>query len=188
MDLGATLCTPRNPDCLRCPLAEDCLARLLGLQEQRPVLSNKRTQPHYIVTAAVIHKQGRVLIAQRPVHGLLGGLWEFPGGKLQPGEDLASCLQREILEELGVQVFVGGWLGEYRHAYTHFRVTLHAFECTLANGSQPQPREHAALKWVAPTELADYPMGKIDRKIALQIIENNRILLKNRSIIVGDTK
>jgi A/G-specific adenine glycosylase len=91
-----------------------------GLQE-RPVLGNKRSQPHYIVTAGVIHKQGRVLIAQRPAHGLLGGLWEFPGGKLQPGEDLASCLQREILEELGVPVLVGGWLGVYRHAYTHFR-------------------------------------------------------------------
>jgi A/G-specific adenine glycosylase len=170
MDLGATICTPRNPDCFHCPLVEDCHARQLGLQEQRPVLGDKRSQPHYIVTAAVIHKHGRVLIAQRPVHGLLGGMWEFPGGKLQPGEDLASCLQREIMEELGVAVLVGGWLDVYRHAYTHFRVTLHAFECTLANGSRPQPREHAALKWVAPARLVDYPMGKIDRKIAENIM------------------
>jgi A/G-specific adenine glycosylase len=188
MDLGATICTPRNPDCPRCPLAEDCRARQLGLQEERPVLSEKRSQPHYIVTAAVIHKRGRVLIAQRPAHGLLGGLWEFPGGKLQPGEDLASCLQREILEELGVRVLVGGWLGVYRHAYTHFRVTLHAFECTLANGSRPQLREHAALKWVAPAELPNYPMGKIDRLIASKLIEANRILIKNRSSIAGHAK
>jgi A/G-specific adenine glycosylase len=159
-------------------LAEDCRARLLGLQEQRPVLGDKRRQPHYIVTAAVIHEQGRVLIAQRPADGLLGGLWEFPGGKLQPGEDFTSCLQREILEELGVPVSVGGQLSVYHHAYTHFRVTLHAFICTLANGSQPQPLEHTKLKWVAPAELADYPMGKIDRKIASQLIENNRDILK----------
>jgi A/G-specific adenine glycosylase len=178
MDLGATICTPRLPDCPRCPLAEDCRARLLGLQEQRPVRGDKRRQPHYIVTAAVIHKRGRVLIAQRPAHGLLGGLWEFPGGKLQPGEDLASCLQREILEELGVPVSIGRQLGVYRHAYTHFRVTLHAFECTLANGSQPQPLEHTGLEWVAPTGLADYPMGKIDRKIAANIIENKRDIFK----------
>lgn len=173
MDLGATICTPRLPNCPHCPIAEDCRARLLGLQEQRPIRGDKRRQPHYIVTAAVIRDGGRVLIAQRPAHGLLGGLWEFPGGKLQPGEDLAGCLQREILEELGVPVTVGGQLGVYRHAYTHFRVTLHAFECTLANGSQPQPLEHTRLEWVVPAGLADYPMGKIDRKIASQLIENN---------------
>ncbi len=172
MDLGATICTPRLPDCRRCPVADGCRARLLGLQEQRPVLDEKHRQPHFTVTAAVIHQQGRVLIAQRPAHGLLGGMWEFPGGKLQPGEDLASCLKREILEELGVPVSVGGWLGVYRHAYTHFRVTLHAFECALENGSQPQANEHTELRWVAPAELTDYPMGKIDRKIASQIIEN----------------
>jgi A/G-specific adenine glycosylase len=141
------------------------------LQEQRPVLGDKRRQPHFTVTAAVIHKQGRVLIAQRPAHGLLGGLWEFPGGKLQPGEDLAACLKREILEELGAPVSVGGWLGVYRHAYTHFRVTLHAFECTLANGSQPQPHEHTELRWVAPADLANYPMGKIDRQIASALLK-----------------
>ena len=178
MDLGATICTPRLPACPRCPLAEECRARLLGLQEQRPVREDKRPQPHYIVTAAVIRDQDRVLIAQRPAHGLLGGLWEFPGGKLQPGEDLASCLQREIQEELGVPVSVGGQLGVYRHAYTHFRVTLHAFECMLADGSQPQSLEHTALAWVAPTELANYPMGKIDRKIASQLIENNQEILE----------
>jgi A/G-specific adenine glycosylase len=188
MDLGATICTPRLPDCPRCPLAEECRASLLGLQEQRPVRSDKRPQPHYTVTAAVIRDRGRVLIAQRPAHGLLGGLWEFPGGKLQPGENLASCLQREILEELGVLVSVGGQLGVYRHAYTHFRVTLHAFDCKLANGSQPKPLEHTALAWVAPARLADYPMGKIDRKIASQLIENHRNILTNKSRSASQAK
>lgn len=172
MDLGATICTPRLPNCPHCPLSDSCQAHALGVQEQRPVRAARPEQPHYIVTAAVIHRDGRVLIAQRPARGLLGGLWEFPGGKLQPGEDLASCLHREILEELGVQVTVGGWLGVYHHAYTHFRVTLHAFECALANGSLPQPHEHADLRWIAPAELADYPMGKIDRKIAIHIMES----------------
>ena len=96
MDLGALICTPRDPGCPNCPLAEFCQARLLGVQAERPVLKSRPALPHYIVTAAVIERQGRFLIAQRPLNGLLGGLWEFPGGKLQPGEDLASCLQREI--------------------------------------------------------------------------------------------
>jgi len=166
MDLGATLCTPRQPDCPRCPLAGICRARILGVQEQRPVQTAKPVIPHYTVTAAVIQQRGKLLIARRPAAGLLGSMWEFPGGKLHPGEDLSACLQREILEELGVQVEVGEPLGVYQHAYTHFRVTLHAFACRLAEGSQPQPLEHEALAWVLPGELAVYPMGKIDRKIA----------------------
>jgi A/G-specific adenine glycosylase len=171
MDLGATICTPRSPACSRCPLSQLCLARERGLQEQRPVIAEKPPLPHVIVTAAVIHQEGRFLIAQRPLRGLLGGMWEFPGGKLQPGEDLASCLQREIREELDVTVMVGGQIGVYRHAYTHFRVTLHAFDCSLADSRSPQAREHAALKWVAPSELASYPMGKIDRQIAKTLLD-----------------
>jgi A/G-specific adenine glycosylase len=170
MDLGATICTPRAPNCLGCPVSRTCQAYALGVQEERPVALEKPAIPHHIVTAAVIHNQAQVLIAQRPPQGLLGGLWEFPGGKLQPGEDLAVCLQREIREELGAGIVVQDQLGVYRHAYTHFRVTLHAFHCTLANGDQPRPVQVNDLRWVAPSELAAYPMGKIDRQIARNLI------------------
>jgi A/G-specific adenine glycosylase len=138
----------------------------LGIQEQRPVLEKKPAVPHYLVTAAVIHRAGQVLIAQRPAEGLLGGLWEFPGGKLQPGEDLPSCLRREILEELGVEITIGGWIGVFRHGYTHFKVTLHAFHCALLNGTRPQPLQAQDLRWVSPPGLQDYPMGKLDRMIS----------------------
>jgi A/G-specific adenine glycosylase len=166
MDLGATICTPRAPNCPGCPVSRYCQARALGVQEERPVALPKPAIPHYIVTAAVIHRDDQVLIAQRPQDGLLGGLWEFPGGKLQPGEDLAACLQREICEELGAGIDIQGRLGVYRHAYTHFRVTLHAFHCALAHGGQPQPLQVHDLRWVSPGELANYPMGKIDRQIS----------------------
>jgi A/G-specific adenine glycosylase len=169
MDLGALICTPRSPRCPECPLSEDCRARALGVQEGRPVVESKPASPHYTVTAAVIWQDSKVLIAQRPPQGLLGGLWEFPGGKLQPGENLASCLQREIHEELGAEITVGGSLGVYRHAYTHFRVTLHAFACSLTDGALPRPIEHTALAWVAPHDLTEFPMGKIDRQIAKRI-------------------
>jgi A/G-specific adenine glycosylase len=122
-----------------------------------------------MVTAAVIHREDRVLITQRPAEGLLGGMWEFPGGKLLPGEDLAGCLQREIQEELGVDVGVGGWIGVFRHGYTHFQVTLHAFHCTLLNGREPQPLQVQDLRWVSLPELASFPMGKIDRMISRAI-------------------
>lgn len=169
MDLGATICTPRAPDCPACPLEKICQARALGVQEQRPVLARRAEIPHHTVTAAVIRREREVLIAQRPLDGLLGGLWEFPGGKLLPGENLVSCLQREICEELGVEVEVGNALGVFQHAYTHFRVTLHAFDCRLPNSVEPTAIQVKDLRWVAPDQLKEFPMGKIDRQIAVQL-------------------
>ena len=81
MDLGATICLPKNPHCLICPLMELCEARLKGNQDQRPVLKLKKKAPHYVLAAAVIVKNGRVLLAKRPSKGLLGGMWEFPNGQ-----------------------------------------------------------------------------------------------------------
>jgi A/G-specific adenine glycosylase len=169
MDLGATICTPRSPDCPRCPLGDLCQARALGVQQERPVTKPRPPVPHYTVTAAVIQRDGLVLIARRPDNGLLGGLWEFPGGKVQDGEGLPACLWREIHEELGAEISVGEPLGVYRHAYTHFRVTLYAFRCTLVRG-EPVPIQASAVTWVSPFELADYPMGKIDRQIASRLL------------------
>jgi A/G-specific adenine glycosylase len=170
MDLGATICTPKNPDCPSCPLAGMCQAYAQGLQDQRPVVKARPEIPHHVVTAAVIIRGEQVLITQRPAKGLLGGLWEFPGGKQQPGEDLVACLQREINEELGVKIEVGSQLGVYRHAYTHFRVTLHAFCCALSNGDLPQSIQVDDLRWVSPDDLPDYPMGKIDRQISRDLL------------------
>jgi A/G-specific adenine glycosylase len=168
MDLGATICTPRAPDCPACPLVGQCKAYALGVQEQRPVLPPLRQVPHFTVTAAVIERPPLVLIARRPQQGLLAGMWEFPGGKLQDGEDLQACLRREIREELGVKIAVGESVGIYRHAYTHFRVTLHAFRCII-NSGEPRPLQVDEVRWVRPDALADYPMGKIDRQIAKRL-------------------
>jgi A/G-specific adenine glycosylase len=174
MDLGASICTPRAPGCARCPLEKDCRAAALGIQDQRPVLVERAPIPHYTVTAGVIERHGQILITQRPPDGLLGGLWEFPGGKINPGEDLASCLRREICEELGVEIHVGDQFGIYRHAYTHFRVTLFAFCCHLSETRQPQALQVHDLRWVVPGELGDFPMGKIDRQIASRILERGQ--------------
>jgi A/G-specific adenine glycosylase len=168
MDLGATICLPKNPRCLLCPLAELCEARIQGIQEQRPVLAPKKVIPHYTVTAAVIRRGKKVLLAQRPSEGLLGGMWEFPGGKVEPGESLEDCLRRELREELDVEVRVGEPFGVYHHAFTHFRITLHAFLCKLTGGA-PRPVQAAAVAWVLLDDLADYPMGKVDRQIARKL-------------------
>jgi len=174
MDLGASLCSPKSPDCEECPLKDTCIAKQLGIQEQRPVRLPKPSIPHHIVTAAVISMDNKVLIACRPPRGLLGGLWEFPGGKLQEGEDLQGCLRREICEELGVEVEVGAQIGEYRHAYTHFRVTLFAYRCILLQG-EPRPIQAADVRWVYPGDLAQYPMGKIDRQISQTLLSSTSL-------------
>ena len=175
MDLGATICVSKKPRCLLCPLRGICQAYKLGIQEQRPVLKPKADVPHFTVSAAVILRDGKVLLARRPSKGLLGGMWEFPGGKIEKDETLEECLAREILEELDAMIQVGEPFGVYQHAYTHFRITLHAFLCELIQ-SEPKPLEAAELAWVSPRSLPQYPMGKVDRQIARKLIlqENER--------------
>ena len=164
MELGATVCTPRSPHCDECPLSGDCRARALGIQEQLPTKATRKKLPHYDVTAAVIRKRGRVFIAQRPVGGMLGGLWEFPGGKRERGESLEECLRREIKEELGVEIEVDQMVTQVKHAYTHFRITLHAFECRLVSG-RPLAIQVADWRWVRFDELDDFAFAVTDRKI-----------------------
>lgn len=164
MDLGATVCTPRRPRCPACPLAQHCLAHRQGTPEQFPTPRRRRALPHYQVCAAVIEHQGRVLIAQRPTEGLLGGLWEFPGGKQEPGESLEECLRREIREELAVEIAVGAPVATVEHAYTHFRITLHAFHCQLLAG-EPQAIGVADWRWVRPDELGRFAFSAADRKV-----------------------
>jgi len=172
MDLGTAICTPQRPACLICPLAELCQARAEGIQEELPVLEVKAPVPHIMVTAAIIQQDGKVLLARRPSHGLLGGMWEFPGGKQEPGEEMAEALKREIREELAAEIQVREPFGIYNHAYTHFKVTLYAFFCNLAGDACPTPLEASEIRWVTLPELADFPMGKIDRQIAHRLLEN----------------
>lgn len=164
MDLGATLCTPRNPRCKACPVQAFCAAFQGGEPEAFPVRARRRPLPHYEVTAGVIQDGDRVLIAQRPFQGMLGGLWEFPGGKREPGESLVECLKRELREELGVEVEVLERWMVIPHVYTHMRITLHVFRCRWIGG-EPRPLGCADVRWVPVGELDRYPFPNTDRQI-----------------------
>jgi len=165
MHLGAVVCKPRQPQCSVCPLAGLCAGQRQGRQEELPRRVPRRAVPHYQVTAAVIwNDDGRVLIAQRRAEDMLGGLWEFPGGRCETDETLAECLRREIREELDLEIAVGEPVTTVRHAYSHFRITLHAFHCRVVRG-KPRALDCADFRWVQPGELARFPFSVADQKI-----------------------
>jgi A/G-specific adenine glycosylase len=165
MDLGATICVPKNPRCLICPVMELCKARQNGTQTQRPVMKPKKEVPHYVHAAGVVIERRKVLLAQRPSKGLLGGMWEFPNGRVngEPAKELSRALKTEYNLRLRVKRGQAA-LGLVKHGYSHFSVTVHVFPCELTSMSQG-----TNLKWVALKDLDDYPMGKIDRQIAKMI-------------------
>jgi A/G-specific adenine glycosylase len=137
-----------------------------GTAEKLPNKPARKPLPHYHVTAAVIHHNGKLLIAQRPPDGMLGGLWEFPGGKQEPGESLTSCLEREIREELGLEIVVGQPIITVKHSYTHFKITLHAFDCRLRTGSgSPRTIGVADWRWVLLKDLTEFAFPRTDQQI-----------------------
>ena len=155
MELGARICLPRNPACAACPIARFCRAHASGDAASLPVRRPRKAVPHHDVVAAAIRKNGRYLFGCRPTEGLLGGLWEFPGGKVRPGEVANDALRRELREELGIIAEVGERIASVDHAYSHFKITLHLHACTIRSG-HPEPRYHSALRWLLPAQFEAY--------------------------------
>lgn len=173
MELGATVCLPQNPRCLLCPVQVHCDAQAKGTQHERPVKSAKKAVPHHHIAVGVIWRDGKVLIQQRPAEGLLGGLWEFPGGKREEGETLQEAVLREIEEELGIQVQVGELITSVKHAYTHFKITLHAFHCDFMAG-EPEPKAAQAWCWVSPEELSGFAFPKANKTVLERVVSEWR--------------
>jgi A/G-specific adenine glycosylase len=165
MELGRRICTAPTPRCQECPLTAQCAAFANDTHLSRPVRQPRPRTPHYDVTAAVTRREdGRILIARRPPESMLGGLWEFPGGKREPGESLRECLRREIREELGIEIEVGEQIGTVRHAYTHFRITLYVFACHYLRG-EPHAIGCSEWAWVTLDDLDRYAFPVTDQKI-----------------------
>jgi len=161
MELGALVCRSRNPQCLACPVREFCRAAREGTQE---IIPQPRTLGLAKIEAvvAVIEKDGRILIQKRPSRGLLADLWEFPGGKVKPGESLTTALRREVREELGVEIEDIRRLTTVQHAYTHFQVTLHAYTGKLRDKDF---RMGPCRRWVTLSTIGHYPLPSGSVKI-----------------------
>ncbi len=165
MELGALVCTPRSPSCEGCPLAGPCRARRAGDPEAYPRRAPRKAVPHHQVAIGLIFDEGgRVFIDQRPYDGLLGGLWEFPGGKLEPGETVEQALARELMEELGMRAEVTGALPSVDHAYSHFKVTLHPRRCRFVS-MDSRAAEGTPCRWVSLDELSEVAMPRANRKV-----------------------
>ncbi len=180
MDLGATICLPKNPRCLLCPVMTLCKARANGTQLLRPVKSPKKRVPHHVHAAAILVRRivadpangggnppyAEVLLAKRPSQGLLGGMWEFPNGRVSgnPFEGLAEALKIGYnlrLRKKRRNLQQTPELGIIQHAYSHFSVAVHVYRSELASEAVGEN-----LKWIPVSKLDDYPMGKVDRQIA----------------------
>jgi A/G-specific adenine glycosylase len=164
MDLGATVCVPRAPRCGECPLAPWCEGRRSGRAPSLPRKRAKVAVPHHEIALGLVWRAGRLLIGRRPADGLLGGLHECPGGKREPGETLEAACEREVREETGLRVRAEAPVATVRHAYTHFRVTLHAFHCRVLGG-RLRPRGTEALRFVRPADLHRYAFPRANRRV-----------------------
>lgn len=164
MELGETVCLPRSPRCPICPVRAYCRAyATLRDPGAIPPVRGRPRRPHVRASVIVVESAGRYLVQRRPPTGLLGGLFEFPGGKIEAGEAPADAARRELYEETGIRLRRLDRLGVVRHGYSHFTVELHVFLGRLSPPA-PQPR-YPSQRWASAEQLTRLPLPKATEKI-----------------------
>jgi A/G-specific adenine glycosylase len=170
MELGETICRPISPACPACPLRSECRAfRQLAEPGSIPRARPRTRRPLVVAAMVAVERGGRWLVRRRPPDGLLGGLWEFPGGKPLPNESLSAAARRELREEAGVTVWDLVRVGVVTHAYSHFAVELHVFRGRAIGRPRPE-RTDAPVRWVTPRAFRRLPRPKATIK-ALRLLE-----------------
>jgi len=173
MELGATLCTPRNPHCLACPVRSECDAHAAGDAEALPV-KKKKTKPTQMRAVAVwLERNGRVLVVRRPDEGLMAGLWELPGGPLAQGEEPKEHVARVLREVVGLEILDAEAIGSIEHLFTHRRLQLHVFRARIAPGGRVRRADYTAHEWVAPARVLELAHAGPTRK-ALALLGETR--------------
>lgn len=166
MELGATVCTPRNPSCKACPVKGLCKAvKELDDPSVLPRKAPRKKRPHYRVSAGIIQNDDKILIVQRPLDGLLGGLWEFPGGRCEHDtSDIESCLIEKIRDSVGLKIQVKAPLAVVKHAFTHFEITLYGYYAEWIAG-KAKPLNCHDCRWISPGDLKTYAFSKAHNRL-----------------------
>lgn len=172
MELGALVCTPQKPSCEACPLSGHCFALRENQLARFPARIRKNKVQTRHIAVGVIRKNARVLITRRKLDGLLGGLWEFPGGKVEKGETAEAACIREIKEETGIEAKVDTFVTRVRHAYTHFKVEMDVFYCDHVSGRVRLngPIDH---RWIGLEEIGRYPFPRANLKFIPLLTDKN---------------
>lgn len=152
MELGALICSPKNPKCSACPLNKCCKALDAGTVESLPNKGPTKTKVKIQVAIAILERDGKVFIQKRHEKGLMGGLWEFPGGKVETGESLEQALRREVLEETGLGLKNIRPFMDLQHSYTRYLVDLHCYRAEPV-GEDLKLTAASESRWVAAEEL-----------------------------------
>ena len=169
MELGQVVCRPLDPGCPSCPLRGECRWFRSGRRRPMPAPRPAAPRPHREIGVGVVRRAGRILVGRRPESGLLGGLWEFPGGKRRRGERIERTVEREVFEETGVRVSVGDPLTTVAHSYSHFDVTLRVFDCR-AIGGRARPIGCDEVRWIRPGALGRLPFPAANVRIIEAIL------------------
>ncbi len=163
MELGAMVCTPQNPKCTLCPINDDCRALHANVVKQFPRKIKKARVPHFNISTGVVCKGNKILITRRQSDGLLGGLWEFPGGKVKKGENAEAACVREIREEVNLEVKVLEHLIRIRHAYTHFKISMDVYICKYLSG-RVRLNGPEDFRWISFRNLDNFPLPRANHK------------------------
>ena len=169
MEIGSLICRPINPVCHKCPLNENCFSFKKGTPENYPLKVIRKLKPHYKVVVAIILKNKKFFIQKRSLKKMLGGFWEFPGGKIDDKENDEEWLIHKISEECGASIEILKKAGFIKHAYSHFSITLHFYFCKQKHHIL---KENFNKKWITKKQIKDYSFPKANHKL-FQYLESN---------------
>jgi A/G-specific adenine glycosylase len=174
MELGALICTPASPDCTACPLKVMCCAEAESRIKEFPVRLARKKTPCFHISTGIVIKNNKLLITQRNPDGLLGGLWEFPGGKVEKNETAKDACIREIKEETGLTVRVSSFLTRIKHAYTHFKIEMDVFYCDYISGDVAL-NGPVDYQWIALQEIGGFAFPGANLKF-IELLDQNPAL------------
>ena len=164
MELGATVCRPRSPLCVVCPVNTFCRAFRTARQEEFPIRLKSKPLPEYRLAVGVVHRKNHILITQRKIDGLLGGLWEFPGDEIGAKETADEACIRQIKERVNLSVEVTEYLTRVKYAFTHFKIVADVFYCRYQSGEVVLngPVDH---RWVTVDDIDQFPFPRAHQRI-----------------------